>query len=215
MTTPVHELFPSLSPLTPGWLLTYHLPLIQGPLSSVCWAGSRVWSTDILLMRESPHQRMWKGEGDSKGIPLTYSVVTLCTVVFFRMCQVHNYTAHNREHSEGLTVNGLCVHHTTSQHALDRNTGRWVFHLVTHTYTCMRTTQKAQQYSSHHCGFTDAVCNGQVPSHISSLVVKSQVCIYSKRCKVFRLVTQMMTHAGTHARTRTHHHLVMQGKTSV
>ena len=63
---------------------------------------------------ESPHPGMWEGEWGSTGIPLMWLYKaavwsTLHSVLFFQMCSVLNSTSHNRECSEGLTVNGLQV----------------------------------------------------------------------------------------------------------
>ena len=55
-----------------------------------------------------------KGSGAVRGIPSCSRIrqqcgQTLHSVLFFQMCSVLNSTSHNRECSEGLTVNGLQV----------------------------------------------------------------------------------------------------------
>ena len=55
-----------------------------------------------------------KGSGAVRGFPSCSRIrqqygQTLHSVLFFQMCLVLNSTSHNRECSEGLTVNGLQV----------------------------------------------------------------------------------------------------------
>ena len=55
-----------------------------------------------------------KGSGAVRGLPSCSRIrqqcgQTLHSVLFFQMCLVLNSTSHNRECSEGLTVNGLQV----------------------------------------------------------------------------------------------------------
>ena len=63
---------------------------------------------------ESPHPGMWEGSWAVRGIPSCSRIrqqcgQTLHSVLFFQMCSVLNSTSHDRECSEGLTVNGLQV----------------------------------------------------------------------------------------------------------
>ena len=55
-----------------------------------------------------------KGSGAVRGFPSCSRIrqqcgQTLHSVLFFQMCPVLNSTSHNKECSEGLTVNGLQV----------------------------------------------------------------------------------------------------------
>ena len=59
-------------------------------------------------------QACGKGSGAVRGFPSCGCIrqqcsQTLHSVLFFQMCLVLNSTSHNRECSEGLTVNGLQV----------------------------------------------------------------------------------------------------------
>ena len=70
---------------------------------------------------------------------------TLHSVLFFRMCPVLNSTSHNRECSEGLTVNGLqvitpphnmyCTGTQESKYFSHTNKMMTNAHICTHTHT--------------------------------------------------------------------------------
>ena len=117
--------------------------------------------TDIHIRQRAPHPGMWEGELGSKGIPSCSCIrqqcgQTLHSVLFFQMCLVLNSTSHNRECSEGLTVNGLQVitpphnMYCTGTQELGTSATQTNDDKRTHMHTHTRTSYTHTQHTHTH-----------------------------------------------------------------